>query len=263
MEIATGGVVPDGADAVVPIEHVTEQDGAVDVPVGVSSGDEYPPARRGRALRRAGADDGSVAHASADRGARRRRRRGAALRQAPRIAIVTTGHRAARARGGARRRRDLRVERGDARRAARTTRHRARRETSPTTRPPRHALAAGSTADVLVTSGGVSVGPHDLVRGSSPSSAPRRSSRASRCVPEADPRRPRRARSCWASREPVSSLVGALLFVARLFAPCRGRRPGAPVRARTLAVGRRRTADPVGTTTSALVSSSTGPSLLC
>ena len=32
MGIATGGVVPDGADAVVPIERVDEQDGAVVVP---------------------------------------------------------------------------------------------------------------------------------------------------------------------------------------------------------------------------------------
>ena len=43
MGIATGGVVPDGADAVVPIEHVTEQDGAVNVPVGVSSGANIRP----------------------------------------------------------------------------------------------------------------------------------------------------------------------------------------------------------------------------
>src|SRR5439155_4067791 len=35
MGIATGGVVPDGADAVVPIEYVVEHDNAVEVPAAV------------------------------------------------------------------------------------------------------------------------------------------------------------------------------------------------------------------------------------
>ena len=37
MEISTGGAVPDGADAVVPIEHVVEKDNAVDVPGPLST----------------------------------------------------------------------------------------------------------------------------------------------------------------------------------------------------------------------------------
>ena len=38
MAIATGGVVPDGADSVVPIEDVEERDGLVVVPVEVRDG---------------------------------------------------------------------------------------------------------------------------------------------------------------------------------------------------------------------------------
>jgi molybdopterin biosynthesis enzyme len=50
----------------------------------------------------------------------------------------------------------------------------------------REALARGLEADVLVTSGGVSVGPHDLVRAILASSESRRSSGASRSSREAD-----------------------------------------------------------------------------
>ena len=74
---------------------------------------------------------------------------------------------------------------------------------------------AALEADVLVTSGGVSVGPHDLVRRVEARSASRRSSGASRCG------RASRSPSASAARRsssgcpgnPVSSLVGALLFV--------------------------------------------------
>ena len=52
MAIATGGVVPDGADAVVPIEDVEERDGAVVVPASVRRGRERPGA--GAATSRAG-----------------------------------------------------------------------------------------------------------------------------------------------------------------------------------------------------------------
>ena len=38
MAIATGGVVPDGADAVVPIETVAEHDNSVEVPLAVPCG---------------------------------------------------------------------------------------------------------------------------------------------------------------------------------------------------------------------------------
>ena len=44
MAIATGGVVPDGADAVVPIEEVEERDGVVVVPGGVRRARTCAPA---------------------------------------------------------------------------------------------------------------------------------------------------------------------------------------------------------------------------
>jgi len=43
MAIATGGVVPDGADAVVPIEDVEERDGVVVVPGAVEAGSNVRP----------------------------------------------------------------------------------------------------------------------------------------------------------------------------------------------------------------------------
>src|SRR5213593_59851 len=39
MGIATGGVVPDGADAVVPIEYVVEHDNEIEIGGGVESGE--------------------------------------------------------------------------------------------------------------------------------------------------------------------------------------------------------------------------------
>src|SRR5262245_2586023 len=49
MAIATGGVVPDGADSVIPVEDVEEDDDAVTVPVAVGIGDNIR--RRGGDLR--------------------------------------------------------------------------------------------------------------------------------------------------------------------------------------------------------------------
>src|SRR2546423_2923057 len=43
MGIATGGVVPDGADAVVPIEYVAEHDNEVEIGGGVESGENVRP----------------------------------------------------------------------------------------------------------------------------------------------------------------------------------------------------------------------------
>src|SRR5712691_462903 len=39
MAIATGGVVPEGADAVIPHEHVVERDNQVEIPHSVAVGD--------------------------------------------------------------------------------------------------------------------------------------------------------------------------------------------------------------------------------
>src|SRR3954447_18632637 len=43
MAIATGGVVPTGADSVVPIEHVVERDNEVEIPANVGRGDNIRP----------------------------------------------------------------------------------------------------------------------------------------------------------------------------------------------------------------------------
>ena len=43
MGIATGGVVPDGADAVIPIEYVVEHDNDVEIAEAVSHGDNVRP----------------------------------------------------------------------------------------------------------------------------------------------------------------------------------------------------------------------------
>ncbi len=116
MAIATGGVVPAGADCVIPIEYVVENDNRVEIPDSVVNGDNVR-ARGGdvaagdvvvpRGARLGAAQIGALAAAGLDRVVVGRR---------PRVAV-----------------------------------HRA-------------ALERGLAADVLVTSGGVSVGPHDLVR---------------------------------------------------------------------------------------------------
>ena len=165
MGIATGGVVPDGADAVVPIEHVTEQDGAVTVPEPVAAMANVRPlgadVRAGETVLR--------------RGTRLTPSRIAALAAAgvaeprcarlPRIAIVTTGS-------------ELRpvgetlgegeiYESNGVMLAALLERDGTvgeRQTVADDEAAHRDALARGLEADVLVTSGGVSVGPHDLVR---------------------------------------------------------------------------------------------------
>src|SRR4029077_242387 len=43
MGIATGGVVPDGADAVIPIEYVVESDNGLEIEHAVDQGDNVRP----------------------------------------------------------------------------------------------------------------------------------------------------------------------------------------------------------------------------
>jgi molybdopterin molybdotransferase len=164
--IATGGVVPDLADAVVPIEHVVASDDSVDiradVPVGanvrprggdVQAGAELVPA----GTRLTAAHLGALAAAGVAEVVCGRR---------PLVRVLTTGSelrsageplaageiyesngvmlQVALAATGAVVERLPAVPDDDAA-------HRA-------------AIAEGLEADVLVTSGGVSVGPHDLVR---------------------------------------------------------------------------------------------------
>jgi len=166
MGIATGGVVPAGADAVIPFEYVVENDNTIELsePVGVgasirSSGGDV---RRGEVVVDAGtrlgpAQLGALAAAGLAEVLVARR---------PRAAVLATGSELRRpgellepgqiyeANGlllaaqlesaGAE------VERLDA--------------VADDEAAHREALSQGLSADVLVTSGGVSVGPHDLVR---------------------------------------------------------------------------------------------------
>jgi len=165
--IATGAVVPEGADAVIPVEYVVEHDNSVRIDGSVDSGANVRPrggdVRAGDVVVPAGtplgpAQIGALAAAGlADVpcGAR------------PRAAVVTTGT-------------ELRppgeplgpgqvYEANGVMLAAALVGAGASVESLAAVADDRDAhraaLARGLEADILVTSGGVSVGPHDLVRG--------------------------------------------------------------------------------------------------
>jgi molybdopterin molybdotransferase len=166
MGIATGGVVPEGADAVVPIELVTEAGDSVTVPDPVAHGANIRPlgadVRAGEPVLRAGTlvTPSRIAALAAAGVAEPRC---AAL---PRIAIVTTGTELRRP-GEPLGEGEI-YESNGVMLAALFERHGVvlERETVEDDEAShKEALARGLEADVLVTSGGVSVGPHDLVRG--------------------------------------------------------------------------------------------------
>jgi molybdopterin molybdotransferase len=164
--IATGAVVPDGADAVVPVERVVENGDAIDVPSAVEPG---------RNIRGRGGDvrEGEVVIPA---GVRLGAAQIAALcaagvsevlcGSAPRVAVLTTGT-------------ELRAS-GDPLAPGQIYESNGsmlsvvleRAGASPELHPPapddpvahRQVLEQALRADVVVTSGGVSVGPHDLVR---------------------------------------------------------------------------------------------------
>jgi len=167
MAIATGGVVPDGADSVVPIEYVVEDDNAVQIETAVGHGDNVRP-RAGdvaagevvvaRGARLLAAQIGALAAAGVDTVVCGRR---------PRVAVLATGT-------------ELRrpgetlgpgevYEANAVLLASALTAAGADIDILPAVPDDdaahRAALEVGLMADVLVTSGGVSVGPHDLVRG--------------------------------------------------------------------------------------------------
>ncbi len=167
MEISTGGAVPKGADSVVPIELVVEKDNEIEVADPVSVGANVRPpggdVRSGDVLLRAGtqlgaAQIGALAAAGATEVSCARR---------PVVAVLSTGT-------------ELRppgvplgpgqiYESNGPMLAAAFEAAGARVEAMSSVLDDedahRRALAQGLEADVLVTSGGVSVGPHDLVRG--------------------------------------------------------------------------------------------------
>ena len=166
MGIATGGVVPDGADAVVPLELVTDRGDAVEIPAPVAPGANVRPrggdVTAGTVILPAGsrltphrlAAVAAVGHPSVS------------CHRRPRVAILTTGTEL-RAPGDA-------LEPGQIfesnglmlaalleRAGALVDRHHPVVDDDDAHRA---ALEEALAADVLVTSGGVSVGPHDLVR---------------------------------------------------------------------------------------------------
>jgi len=166
MGIATGGVVPEGADAVVPIERVVQQDDSLDIPEPVGHNDNVRPrggdAYEGEVVLEAGsrlgpAQVGALAAAGIPELVCARR---------PRVAVLATGS-------------ELRtpgepLEPGEiyeANGAMLTAALHAYGADVDRLAPVRDdedahrdALEHALQADVVVSSGGVSVGPHDLVR---------------------------------------------------------------------------------------------------
>jgi len=166
MGIATGGVVPEGADSVIPLEYVVDRDNKIEITSSVVQGDNVRPrggdVRAGEVVVPKGARLGAAqigALAAAGVGEVLCARR-------PRVAILATGT-------------ELRrpgeplgpgevYEANGALLAAALAASGADTESLPAVADDeaahRSALERGLSADVLVTSGGVSVGPHDLVR---------------------------------------------------------------------------------------------------
>jgi len=165
MAIATGGVVPDGADAVVPIEVVTDDGETVEVPA----------VEPGAHVRRRGGDL-ALGELVVEAGTILRPAELAALAAAgvaevscgrrPRAALVTTGTELRRP-GETLEPGQIFESNGIMLAAALSSAGavvEAQRSVADDEDEHRDALARGLEADLLVTSGGVSVGPHDLVR---------------------------------------------------------------------------------------------------
>src|SRR5215210_105203 len=166
MAIATGGAVPEGADAVIPLEEVVERDNAIDILLRVATGENVRP-------RGGDVPAGEVVVAS---GTQLRPAQLGALAAAgvaeivssrrPRAAVLSTGTEL-RAPGERLDAGQIYESNGVALAAQLQSAGAAVERLEPVADDEsahRRALEAGLEADVLVTSGGVSVGPHDLVR---------------------------------------------------------------------------------------------------
>jgi molybdopterin molybdotransferase len=165
MGIATGGVVPRGADAVVPIEDAVELDGWVElpaVPVGANVRPAGGDVRAGAIAGRLGSVVGPARLAAlAASGAA-----SVLCGRQPRVAVLTTGTEL-RPPGASLAEGEIYESNGPMLAAllgltgARVT---VLDPVSDDAEAHRVALSAALESDVVVTSGGVSVGPHDLVR---------------------------------------------------------------------------------------------------
>jgi molybdopterin molybdotransferase len=166
MAIATGGVVPEGADAVIPHEYVVDEDNTLEVSEHVANEAN---------IRRQGGDV-AAGEVVVDAGARLGPAQIGALAAAgvaevtcalrPRVAVLTTGSElrppgAALGPGEIYEANGLMLAAQLAAAGAEVTRLAAVADDEPAHR---EAVGQGLGFDVLVTSGGVSVGPHDLVR---------------------------------------------------------------------------------------------------
>jgi molybdopterin molybdotransferase len=166
MGIATGGVVPDGADAVIPFEYVVEYDNQVEIPEAVAELANVRPrggdVRAGDVVVTAGTLLGP-AHIGALGAAGIRR---VLCGGVPRVAIVATGTEL-RSPGSALEPGQVYEANGAMLAAALTAAGGTVRQLGAVADDEaahRDVLERALSSDVVVTSGGVSVGPHDLVR---------------------------------------------------------------------------------------------------
>ena len=166
MAISTGGVVPEDADSVIPIEYVVHHDNAIEAGEAIRPGSNVRPRGGdvaagdvivGAGVRLGPAQIGALAAAGVAAVACARR---------PRVAILATGSELA-APGDELAPGQI-YESNSLMLAASLATVGADIEALPVVADDesahRAALERGLAADVLVTSGGVSVGPHDLVR---------------------------------------------------------------------------------------------------
>ena len=166
MAISTGGVVPEGADSVIPIEYVVQHDNEIEADEAIRAGTNVRPrggdVAAGDVIVRAGerlgpAQVGALAAAGVGSVACVRR---------PRVAILATGSELAAP--GTELGPGQIYESNGVMLAAALAAVGADIDALPVVADDesahRAALERGLAADVLVTSGGVSVGPHDLVR---------------------------------------------------------------------------------------------------
>ncbi len=166
MAISTGGVVPDGADAVIPLEYVVERGNRIEIAEVVTAGAHVRP-RGGDVAAGAVVVEAGVRLAAAQLGALAAA--GVAelsCAQQPRVAVLATGSELARP--GDELRAGQVYEANGLMLATALAAEGADVELLPPVADDeaahRAALERGLSRDVLVTSGGVSVGPHDLVR---------------------------------------------------------------------------------------------------